>query len=76
MKASIIDLRYHMKEILQSLERNEVIQILYHGVIKGTLLPARSAQKQKIEDHPLFGINKNNTTSVEEQLNSLRKSRY
>lgn len=35
MQASILDLRYRMKEILQALERNETVEILYHGKRKG-----------------------------------------
>ena len=31
MKASIVDLRYKMKEVLAALKRNETVHILYHG---------------------------------------------
>ncbi len=33
MKASIVDLRYKMKEILRALERRETVTILYHGKV-------------------------------------------
>ncbi len=59
MEASVIDLRYRMKEVLQALERREEIKILYHGKVKGVLLPvgqSTSDQKPKrVQDHSLFG---------------------
>ena len=39
MKATIVDLRYRMKDILRALERNEDVSILYHG--KTALCPRR-----------------------------------
>ena len=31
MKASVVDLRYKMNDILKALDRNEKVAILYHG---------------------------------------------
>ena len=31
MKASIVDLRYQMKDVLKSLDRGESVTIFYHG---------------------------------------------
>ena len=31
MKASIVDLRYRMNDVLKALERSEDVDILYHG---------------------------------------------
>ena len=35
MKASIVDLRYKTREILEALERNESVTVLYHGRVRG-----------------------------------------
>lgn len=39
MKASIVDLRYKMNDVLKALDRNEQVTILYHGKIKGVIMP-------------------------------------
>jgi hypothetical protein len=63
MQASILDLRYHMKEILQALERNETVEILYHGKRKGTIIPHIATQKTSTKDHPYFGMATSTKTS-------------
>jgi predicted nucleic acid-binding protein len=40
MKASIVDLRYKTREILEALERNESVTVLYHGRVRGGIQPA------------------------------------
>lgn len=37
MKASILDLRYRMRDVLNALKRNE--EIFYYGKLKATLQP-------------------------------------
>lgn len=75
MKATIVDLRYKTKEILQALRRKEVVHIQYHGKDAGTIYPPAS-QPQAVEKHPLFGLRKDESESVEQKLANLRKSRY
>ena len=76
MNASVLDLRYHMKDILQALDRREEINILYHGRLKGILCPPKTVSEIKIKDHPFFGMNKDTTFSVEDEMQKLRESRY
>ena len=76
MQASILDLRYHMKEILQALERNESIEILYHGKKKGTLIPHVSTPKVTSETHPYFGMTSSSKKSVKKTMKELREDRY
>ena len=52
MEASVVDLRYKMKDVLEALERRETVRILYHGKLKGTIIPASGAQKLKMETIP------------------------
>ena len=76
MKASIVDLRYKTKEILQALERNESVTILYHGKVKGTITPAGRGPAPDIRDHPLFGLHRETGETVQEEMERLRKPRH
>lgn len=76
MEASILDLRYHMKKVLQALDRNEEVKIFYHGKLKGILTPTRTKSKVKAEDHPFFGMHKNEKMGVDEMMDQLRGDRY
>jgi len=75
MEASIIDLRYKMKDVLEALDRREAVKILYHGKVKGTIIPPSGSQKANIKDHPFFGMKKDERESVPELINRLRKGR-
>jgi hypothetical protein len=59
MKASVVDLRYRMKEVLASLERREEVKILYHGKVKGIISPVgldeRDRIKRRVQEHHFFG---------------------
>jgi len=79
MEASIVDLRYKMKDVLQSLDRNETVKIYYHGKLRGVIQPARTKDKQKnkkkVQDHAFFGI-LTDSRDVDEIMNQLRGDRY
>ena len=78
MKATVVDLRYKMNDVLKALDRNEKVTVLYRGKVKGVLVPA--AQKKKdmsMTDHPFFGMSSQDSKkSVLEELNDLRRARY
>ena len=76
MEASIFDLRYHMKKVLQALERNEEVKIFYRGKLKGILRPSQSKSTMKVMDHPFFGMHKHDLLDAEEVMNQLRGYRY
>ena len=75
MQASILDLRYHMKEILQALERNESVEILYHGKHRGTIIPKLTREDISTQSHPYFGMSRSKK-SVAKQMEELRGDRY
>jgi antitoxin (DNA-binding transcriptional repressor) of toxin-antitoxin stability system len=75
MEASIIDLRYKMKDVLEALERRVAVKILYHGKVKGTIVPVSGSQKARMTDHPFFGMRRDEKESVPEFLDSLRRGR-
>ncbi len=76
MEASIVDLRYKMKDILKALDRNEPVTILYRGKIKGIINPAKKPRSCNIHDHPFFGMLKEEEKPVEEVMEELRGPRY
>ncbi len=76
MKASIIDLRYKMKDVLKALDRKEEVTILYHGKVKGVIVPVKNKKKKKVKDHPFFGMLKSSDISVSEKIQNLRGPRY
>ena len=76
MKASIVDLRYKTKEILNALDRNESVTVLYHGKIRGVISPAREKSVSRVKDHPFFGMHRESEKSVLEEMEKLRKPRH
>ena len=77
MKASVVDLRYKMSDILKALERNEAVTVLYHGKVKGVIVPAKKDTPKSITNHPFFGmLSGEQRKSVPETLDDLRKPRY
>ena len=77
MKATIVDLRYKMNDVLKALDRNENVTVLYRGKVKGTLIPIGRKSQLKITDHPFFGMSsRNNEESVQDVMDDLRGSRY
>ena len=76
MKASIVDLRYKMPEVLSALSRREKVQILYHGKLKGITHPAGGGGKSKAADHPFFGMFSADQEPIAEIMGRLRGGRH
>ena len=78
MKASIVDLRYKMKNVLRALAHNEEVHIFYHGKPAGTIVPPKAKRnKTKVRDYPFFGMYKERykEKSVEKMMEDLRGGR-
>ena len=78
MKATVVDLRYKMNDVLKALDRNEKVTVSYRGKVKGILIPSEKQKKNiKISEHPFFGMSSSSTDkSVLDELDTLRKGRY
>ena len=81
MKASVLDLRYKMKDVLKALERHESVTLLYHGKMKGKIIPASEddnseAATSYVADHPFFGMSADDSRTVDEQMSQIRGQRY
>jgi antitoxin (DNA-binding transcriptional repressor) of toxin-antitoxin stability system len=80
MKASIIDLRRRMAEVLKALDRNESVKILYRGRERALLIPVerRHGEKKPITEHAAFGMwkDRNELRDVAAHVRRLRKGRF
>jgi hypothetical protein len=76
MKATVVDLRYRMREILKALDRREKVTLLYHGKIKGVITPGGIKTLSKVEDHPFFKMKDREEASVSSQMRRLRGARF
>ncbi|MGD0838366.1 MAG: type II toxin-antitoxin system Phd/YefM family antitoxin [Polyangia bacterium] len=76
MKASIVDLRYKTKQILKALDRRETVSVLYHGKVKGRLVPVEPADRKMAQDSAFFGMRASDRTPVAEVMQALRGRRY
>jgi hypothetical protein len=77
MKASVVDLRYKMNDVLKALDRNEKVTLYYRGKVKGVLIPMEPRKGLKMTEHPFFGMRSRDAEkSVLDALNDLRRPRY
>ena len=76
MKASVVDLRYRMKDVLRALARNENVEVYWRGKLKGIIKPTQVKNVRPMKEHPVFGMNRNLAGSVEKQMEDLRGTRY
>ncbi len=59
MNATIVDLRYHMKQVLRAIDRGETVTVLYRGKERAKLTPIAPTEGSgtpKTKDQPLFGL--------------------
>ena len=80
MEASIVELRYKMKDILRALDRNETVKVLYHGKERALIIPPRKRAKKrvKMQDHPFVGMwaDDKEKEDVAAYVRKLRRGRY
>jgi hypothetical protein len=79
MKASALDFRRRMKDILQALDKNETVTILYRGKKKGIILPAglEKPEGRPVAAHPAFGMwkDRKDLRDVRAVMRKLREGR-
>lgn len=76
MKATAKDLRFHSKDLIDSVNRGEEVVITFRGKPCAKLVPYQE-QKRETGKNELFGIWKDNdaTRNVDEYVRNLRKGR-
>ena len=79
MKATILDLRRRMSEILHALDLNECVTIFHRGKEKGVLYPTGRAngKERKASSHPAFGMwkNRKDIRDVDKFVRGIREGR-
>jgi prevent-host-death family protein len=77
MKATAKDLRFHSKELIDSVNRGEEIVITFRGKPCAKLVPYENLKNKK-EKNKLFGMWKDNgmVENVNEHVRNLRKGRF
>src|ERR1700751_5227226 len=83
MKASIVDLRYRMKDVLRAIDRGETVTVLYRGKAKAKLMPvtpspeASSSGTPRTADPPFFGLwkDREDLTDPASSLRNMRQTR-
>ena len=79
MSSPALDMRYRTHALFESLSRGIEIVITYRGKTAGILSPYRETKSEcpvHVVDHPFFGSASDETTSVNEAIDSLRGGRY
>ena len=78
MKATAKDLRFHSKELLNTVNRGEEVIITYRGKPCAKLIPYEELKKSKKTNPALFGIWKDNDIieDVDDYVRDLRKGRF
>ncbi len=78
MKTNVVNLRSKMNEIIQALDRNENVTLLYHGKEKAAIIPLNGKKSNcKVSEHPFFSMYQSETEkSVGEMMQDLRGGRY
>jgi hypothetical protein len=79
MKASILDLRRRMRDVLRALDRNERVTIFHRGKEKGVIHPSasRKAPGRSPSEHRAFGMwkGRRDMRNVETTVRSIRRGR-
>jgi prevent-host-death family protein len=78
MKATAKDLRFHSKELLDTVNRGEEVVITYRGKPCAKLVPIKHEVAKSSGKNELFGIWKDydETKDVEGYVRNLRKGRF
>ena len=81
MEASIVDLRYRMKDVLRAIDRGETVTVTYRGKEKARLVPTNKAAGRtpaKVIDQPFVGMWKDREDMADPvaYIRKLRQPRY
>jgi antitoxin (DNA-binding transcriptional repressor) of toxin-antitoxin stability system len=80
MEATFVELRTKSNEILQALERNEPVTILYRGQPKAVMQPLGEPRPPigKARDHGAFGLwkDRKDLPDAAQQVRDIRRGRH
>ena len=77
MKASVVDLRYKTKSILECLKRRQKVELTCRGKIAGVIVPAgEKPRRAPMGQDPAIGMWKDRPEPVAEMVARLRQPRF
>ena len=78
MKATIVDLRYRMKDVLSAVERGESVTVLYRGKPKARILPIAKNPGGNLAESEVFGMwkDRKDLRDVPGYVRKLRQGRF
>jgi antitoxin (DNA-binding transcriptional repressor) of toxin-antitoxin stability system len=80
MKATIVDLRRRMADVLRALDRNEAVKVFYRGRERAILVPVGIVKHEagSVMEHSAFGMWKDHDEleDVSAYVRRLRKRRF
>ncbi|MDF7798398.1 type II toxin-antitoxin system prevent-host-death family antitoxin [Pontiellaceae bacterium B1224] len=76
MKATVKDLRYNLKNIMESVDRGEEVLITNRGRVKARIVPA-DASPMETTENPFVGMwsDRDDMEDVDSYVRNLRKGR-
>lgn len=77
MKASFLDLRRRMNDVLRAIDKNEAVILTYRGKEKCVMYPVRKTAAKSVASHPAFGMwkDRQDIGDVNELVDKLRRGR-
>ena len=80
MKATTLDLRRRMSEVLKALDRNEPVTLLHRGKRKGVLYPSRATMEERasVTQCEAFGLwrGRRDLQDVKTAARRMRRGRF
>ncbi|MBI3986442.1 MAG: type II toxin-antitoxin system prevent-host-death family antitoxin [Lentisphaerae bacterium] len=78
MKATACDLRYHLKSVMESVQRGEDVFITNRGRIKAKIVPVDSPAKESEEENLFVGMwkHRKDMKDVRTYLRQIRRGRF
>jgi antitoxin (DNA-binding transcriptional repressor) of toxin-antitoxin stability system len=76
VNASVVDLRYKMREVLTAIRRGEVVNVKYRHKRIARIIPEKTGRQEDLMNHAFFGSAADARQTVYEHVRSLRKRRY
>jgi prevent-host-death family protein len=78
MKATVRDLRYRTKDVLEAVDRGEVVTVLYRGKEKARLIPLPKGRGASMIPGKAFGMwsDRTDLRDVSGYVRQLRRGRF
>ena len=76
--ASARDMRYHLKSVMEAVERGEEVFISNRGVVKARILPVRTENDSSTKENPFVGLwkDRQDMKDVRRYVRRIRKGRF